>query len=85
MISSASYHATEPDIIIAAITSNLVAATGIHDYILSDWATAGLRFPSAFKPVLTTLDPSKVRFTVGALSPHDLTQVERRLRGMLDL
>ena len=55
VVSSALYHATEPDLLLAAITSNIAAATGPLDYVLKDWQTANLRYPSAFKPVLCCL------------------------------
>jgi mRNA interferase MazF len=85
VVSSALYHATEPDIVLGAITSNIAAATGPLDHVLTDWQGAGLRFPSAFKPVLSTLDPIRVIHQIGALVPDDLAEIERRLRHMLDL
>ena len=85
VLSSALYHATEPDIVLGAITSNVTAATGPLDHILSDWQGAGLRFPSAFKPILSTIDPARVIHQIGALVPDDLAEVERCLRQMLDL
>ncbi len=85
ILSSASYHASEPDLILAAITTNLGAATAPVDYILADWQTANLRFPSAFKPLLFSLDPSLVLHTVGRLSTADLAEVDRRVRRALDL
>lgn len=45
VLSSASYHATEPDLILGAITTNLTAATASVDYVLVDWQSANLRFP----------------------------------------
>jgi len=53
VVSSPAYHATEPDLILAAITSNIAAATSPMDYIPQDWQTAGLRYPSALKPVFS--------------------------------
>lgn len=85
VVSSALYHATEPDVILAAITSKLGTATGPLDYVLSDWQTAGLRYPSAFKPVLFTLDPARVLHHIGALTPPDISEVVRRLRLALEL
>lgn len=83
VISSTTYHATEPDLILAAITSQVSKATGPFDYILTDWQVAGLRYPSALKPILFTLDPSRVVYGVGQLSENDLAQVEKRLKLML--
>ena len=80
VVSSPLYHEMEPDLLLAAITSNIAAATGPLDHVLTDWRQAGLRFPSAFKPVLFTLDPIRVLYHIGALAPADLNAVDRRLR-----
>ena len=103
VVSSALYHATEPDLLLVALTSRVATATGPFDYLLSDWRTAGLRYPStspwssgprtegsghrpsALKPVLFTLDPARVIYRIGALTPADLAQVDQRLRRALAL
>jgi mRNA interferase MazF len=85
VVSGTLYQRSEPDLVLAEITSRLDAATGPFDYILRDWRAAGLRFPSALKPVLFTLDPIRVLHQVGVLTPADLTQVDARLRRILDL
>ena len=85
VVSSALYHATEPDLLLAALTSKVAAATGPFDYLLSDWRAAGLRYPSALKPVLFTLDPARVIYRIGALTSADLAQVDQRLRRALAL
>lgn len=85
VVSGDLYHSNEPDQILAAITSNITAATGPHDYVLGDWQAAGLRYPSAFKPVLFTLDPSRVIYQVGVMASSDLSEVDDRLRSMLGL
>ena len=85
VVSSDSYHQVEPDLVLAAITSSVRPATGSFDYLLKDWQGAGLRYPSAFKPVLFTLDPTRVLHRVGMLTPRDLQEVSQRLRGMLEL
>lgn len=82
--SSNLYHQTQPDLILAAVTSKLEPSTPL-DYVLAEWQKAGLRFPSAFKPALFTLDPNRVLFRVGALTFDDLSQVSERLRRILDL
>ena len=81
VVSSALYHATEPDLLLAALTSKV----GPFDYLLSDWRAAGLRCPSALKPVLFTLDPARVIYRIGALTSADLAQVDQRLRRALAL
>ena len=85
VVSGALYHTTEPDLLLVALTSKVAAATGPLDYLLDDWRAAGLRYPSALKPVLFTLDPSRVIYRVGALIPKDLAQVDQRLRRALEL
>lgn len=85
VLSGASYHRSEPDLILAAITSRLGAATGPFDYAFRDWQAAGLRYPSALKPVLFTLAPSRVLHHVGALTSPDLAQVGQRIARVLEL
>lgn len=85
VVSGSLYHATEPDLILAAITSKITAMTGPLDYVLNDWQAANLRYPSALKPVLFTLDPVRVLHRIGALTPSDLAEVDRRLRRALEL
>ena len=85
VVSGSLYHTTEPDLILAAITSRVAAAGGPLDYVLRDWQAAGLRYPSAVKPVLFTFDPMRVIYHVGALSLFDLAEVDQRLRRALEL
>lgn len=85
VVSGPLYHATEPDLLLAAITSKVSAATGPLDHVLADWQGAGLRFPSAFKPVLFTLDPARIVHTIGTLAAPDLAAIDKRLRLMLQL
>ena len=85
VVSSARYHGEKPDLILAALTTNVAAATGSLDYELQDWAAAGLRFATAFKPVVATLEPGLVVHRIGSLTPRDLTEIQTRLRGALDL
>jgi mRNA interferase MazF len=85
VVSSTAYHETEPDLLLAAITSNLGAATGSFDYPLQNWKEAGLRFPSALKPVLFTLDPQRVIHTLGVVHPTDLAEIDQRLKLALGL
>ena len=85
VVSGSLYHATEPDLILAAITSKIAMAIGPLDYVLGDWQAANLRYPSALKPVLFTLDPARVLHRIGALTASDLAEVDRRLRHTLEL
>jgi mRNA interferase MazF len=79
IVSSTLYHTVEPDLLLVALTSKVLPDPGPLGYILSDWQTAGLRYPSALKPVLFTLDPDRVIHCIGALTPADMVQVDQRL------
>jgi mRNA interferase MazF len=85
VLSSTEYHASEPDLILGAITTNLSAATAAVDYVLREWQVANLRYPSAFKPLLFTLEPVLVLHLVGQLTANDLTEIDMRLRRALAL
>lgn len=85
VISSLSYHKSQPDLLVAAITSNVTAANTSLDYKLQDWKTAGLKTASAFKPVLFTLDPRRIVHSIGTVSARDLGEIEKRLKAALDL
>ena len=85
VVSSDQYHTEQPDVILAALTTNVAAATGSLDYVLQDWATAGLRSPTAFKPVLVTLDPRLIVYRIGPLSMRDLAEIQARVRLALNL
>ena len=61
------------------------AATSAVDYVLREWQIANLRYPSAFKPLLFTLEPTLVLHQIGQLTAHDLTEVDVRLRRALAL
>lgn len=47
VLSTRDYHTFHRDVILGAITTNLAVATTPTDYVIADWATAGLRRPSA--------------------------------------
>ena len=85
VVSGSRYHATEPDMILAAVTSRIPVAAGPFDYVLADWQTAGLRFPSALKPVLFTLEPNLVLHCIGSLTAMDLGEICDTLRRALEL
>ena len=84
VVSGTLYHQTEPDIIIAAITSQ-VQHQGNTDTFLKDWKSAGLLKPSLVKASLATLEPSIVRHKLGKLSSSDLSAVDQNLILALDL
>lgn len=55
VLSSATYHAARPDVIVGLITSQTSKATSPTDFPIHDWQAAGLRVPSAFRAFIVTL------------------------------
>lgn len=70
VLSSTTYHATRPDVIVGLITTQ-TTALGSTDYALQDWAAAGLRVASIFRSFLVTLPPSANLVRIGHLSERD--------------
>ena len=85
VVSSQQYHRDESDLLLAAITSNVAGATGALDYVLKSWKVAGLKFPSAFKPVLFTLDPVRVIYQIGVMPISEMVEIDNRLKLALSL
>lgn len=75
VISSALYHAHRPDLILAVLTTQTTTATAPTDYILQDWAAAGLHRPSVFRAYFGMAIPADVR-VIGHLSAHDWNGVQ---------
>lgn len=55
------------------------------EFILSDWASAGLHLPTAVKRGIYTIHSRLAVKKLGQLSPHDAKQVEDSLRLWLGL
>ena len=74
-VSSRLYHAHRPDLILAILTTQVTTATTPTDYVLQDWAAAGLRRPSAFRTYLGMVTPAAVH-VIGRLSARDWGNVQ---------
>ena len=79
VLSSDLYHTHRPDIILGVITTNIGSATGPTDYVIIDWASAGLNRPSAFRAYVGMTLHSSAR-TIGRLSERDWDAVRQRVR-----
>ncbi len=67
VVSGTLYGREQPELLLAALTTNL-STNDTLDYVLQDWQSSGLRFPTAFKPVIATiatLDPSLIVLPLG--------------------
>ncbi len=67
VLSSATYHAIRPDIIVGLITSQ-TKGLGATDYALQDWASSGLRVASVFRSFMVTIPSSTNIVRIGQLS-----------------
>lgn len=70
VVSSSTYHQHRPDVIVGIMTSQIQKATTPTDYLLKDWAKAGLHRPSAFRTFLATL-PATAATPIGHCSERD--------------
>jgi mRNA interferase MazF len=75
VVSSSLYHQHRPDLILGVLTSQISRATTPIDYILEDWASAGLRQPSAFRAYFGMATPAAVR-VIGHLSARDWAGIQ---------
>jgi mRNA interferase MazF len=72
------------DLLITPITSR-VAELLAGEFVLADWAIAGLHVPSAVKRGIYTMESRLVLKHLGQLSDPDGTRLDAALRGWLTL
>lgn len=83
VVSTETYHTERPDVILAAVTTQIAQATAKSDYVLQDWASAGLRKASAVRVFLGTR-PAVELTRIGELSERDWIEVQKCLRISLE-
>ena len=83
VLSTTEYHSTHKDVILGAITTNLLIASTPNDHILNDWSSASLRRPSAFRTFLITLPQKDLLAIIGHLSQSDRFAVEECVRNAI--
>ena len=83
IVSSDAYHAHKPDVILAAITSQIHTPLEYGEILLYDWQSAGLLKPPLLKPVLFTAEKMMLTKTLGALSVRDQQVLQQMLRQIL--
>ncbi|CDH43905.1 MAG: type II toxin-antitoxin system PemK/MazF family toxin [Candidatus Competibacteraceae bacterium] len=79
VISVDQYQQSRPDIILLAITSRLRDPLGYGEVVVENWQQAGLLKPSVLKPLIFTLEQSKVLMRLGSLLQSDKSQLEKLL------
>ena len=85
IVSSETHNARSPDVMIASITSNLLAIRHPGDLVIRDWQAAGLLRPSLAQAKIATVEAAVIGRRLGRLSQHDLAALDRGLREALGL
>jgi mRNA interferase MazF len=85
VVSSETYLAHYPDLIVCYVSSQISAATGLLDYVLRDWKAAGLLKRSFVRPKLATVSRDLAVLKVGTLSDPDARALAAILRQALIL
>jgi mRNA interferase MazF len=85
VLSSSTYHATRPDVIVGLVTSQTSKSTAPTDFLIQDWQAAGLRVPSAFRAFIITLPRTAIVNRMGSLSPSDRSEVVARVKLAIEL
>jgi mRNA interferase MazF len=75
VVSSTTYHAQRPDLVIMAITSQIRARLAFAEFTVTEWKKAGLLLPSVVKPILTTIEKRLVLKKLGQFQPTDLVSL----------
>jgi mRNA interferase MazF len=78
LLTSDTYHRGRQEAIVAAITSNTDRLL-VGDYLIAEWSTAGLRFPSVATGIIRTIKQWDIVRKLGSMSPQDMTAVEAKL------
>ena len=73
IITSNGYHQRRPDVIVMAVTSQILRPAGaIGEVLISNWQGAGLPKASLIKPVLATIEQGLILRRLGALQAADV-------------
>lgn len=83
VVSSAAYNGARRDLMLMAITSQVRAATGVGEVLITEWKKAGLLKSSVIKPALTTIEKGLILRTLGQLEVTDQTSLRGALRLIL--
>ncbi len=84
VVSSEAYQGHRPDVVLMAVTSQILRpAGGVGEVLITEWQKAGLPKASLIKPVLTTIEKRLILRTLGALQEADRTALRQALRMIL--
>ena len=80
IVSSDEYNARSPDVMIAAINSNLLAIRHPGDHLIRDWQQAGLLRPSLARTKIATVEAAIIDRRLGRLCGDDVAALDGGLR-----
>jgi mRNA interferase MazF len=84
VVSSDAYHQQRPDVIVMAVTSQVLRPAGSRgEVLISDWRGAGLPKASLIKPVLATIEQRLILRKLGALQGEDVQALRLALGQVL--
>ena len=84
IVSADPYHRRCRDVIVVAVTSQILRPAGIlGEVLISDWQGAGLPKASLIKPVLATIEQRLILRKLGTLQDADVRALHAALRQIL--
>jgi mRNA interferase MazF len=84
VVSADVYHQQRPDVILMAVTSQILRPAGsVGEVLIADWHGAGLPKASLIKPVLATVEQGLILRKLGALQGDDVQSLRSALRKIL--
>lgn len=83
VISTDQYQQSRPDLILLAITSRIRNPLGYGETVIQEWQQAGLLKPSVLKPLIFTLEQSRILMRLGILTQADKMQLNALLQQII--
>ena len=84
VVSSDAYHRQRIDLVVMALTSQLLrTADAIGEVLVAEWQEAGLPKPSLIKPVLATIERGLILRRLGGLQQPDQQALRSALQQIL--
>jgi mRNA interferase MazF len=84
VVSSDAYQHQRPDVVLMAVTSQILRPAGaVGEVLITEWQKAGLPKASLIKPVLTTIEKRLILQRLGELQETDRIALRQVLRMIL--
>jgi mRNA interferase MazF len=83
VVSKTVYNSSHPDVVLAAITSQIRKPLKIDEVEIIEWQNSGLLKPSVIKPVFTTIEKKLISRRLGRLEFSDANNLRKILQLIL--